>query len=268
LPSQSMYLHGDLTRLAQVISNLLINSAKFTSPGGQIRLSATRESEDVLISVKDSGIGIAPENLGQIFEMFSQVSDRKQHHQGGLGIGLSLARGLVEMHGGQLTAHSAGLDQGSEFIVRLPACEAEASDQLDVGSTTVDANAGARCRILVVDDLKDNADSLASLLETMGHVVEVRYDGAQAIQAAEEFDPQIAFIDLGMPQVDGFEVCRRIRARPWGAKMYLVAQTGWGQEFDRRRTQAAGFDLHMVKPLELEALGPLLRRIGTRANGS
>ncbi len=267
LPAEPMWIHGDLTRLAQVISNLLINSAKYTSAGGQIRLSAQRESGDILVSVKDNGIGIAAEHLTHIFEMFSQVTDGQQHHPGGLGIGLSLARGLVELHGGQLTARSAGLGHGSEFVVRLPACEPQILDDVPIQST-VDAGPGAKCRILVVDDLQDNADSLAMLLQSMGHAVEVSYDGEQAIKAAEQFRPDIAFIDLGMPKLDGYEVCRHIRGRPWGAKMYLVAQTGWGQEFDRRRTQAAGFDQHMVKPLDFEAVEPLLRRIAARAAGS
>jgi PAS domain S-box-containing protein len=265
LPPESVWVHGDLTRLAQVISNLLINSAKYTAPQGQIRLSVHREHDDGLVSVKDNGVGIAAEDIKRIFEMFSQVPAGNHERHGGLGIGLSLARGLVEMHGGQLSASSRGLGQGSEFIVRLPTCNAPTSEHRPAQFTRANSASEGRCRILVVDDFHDNADSLAVLLQSMGHDVQISYGGEQAIEAAEEFLPDIAFIDLGMPTVDGYEVCRHIRAHPWGARMYLVAQTGWGQEFDRRRTQAAGFDQHMVKPLELEILEPLLRRIATRA---
>jgi PAS domain S-box-containing protein len=261
LPPEPIWVHGDLMRLAQVLSNLLINSAKYTAPQGKIQLRAHRELDDVFVTVKDNGIGIAAEHLAHIFEMFSQMPEGKQHRHGGLGIGLWLARGLVEMHGGQLSARSAGQDHGSEFIVRLPTRGSHAPDHVPGQSVHDDSIAGARCRVLVVDDLRDNADSLAMLLRSMGHEVQVSYDGERAINAAEEFRPEIAFIDLGMPKVDGYEVCRRIRAQAWGTKIYLVAQTGWGQEFDRRRTQAAGFDQHMVKPLELDVLEPLLRRI-------
>lgn len=264
LPSEPVWIHGDLTRLAQVISNLLINSAKYTAPQGQIRLSVRRDQDDIVITVRDNGIGIAPEHITRIFEMFSQVPAGKDHRHGGLGIGLSLARGLVEMHGGQLNAYSGGLDQGSEFVVGLPAREAESLQDSAVPATQVNALTVYKCRILVVDDLRDNADSLAVLLRSMGQEVQTCYEGEQAVKMAEQFRPDLAFIDLGMPKVDGFEVCRRLRSYPWGAQMFLIAQTGWGQEFDRRRTQAAGFDQHMVKPLELEVLEPLLRRVAVR----
>lgn len=268
LPQEPMWVHGDPTRLAQVISNLLINSAKYTAPQGRIRLSAHRERDDIVVKVKDNGIGIAAEDIPRIFEMFSQVAAGKDHRHGGLGIGLSLARGLVEMHSGQLTAYSGGLAQGSEFVIRLPGCAVKAPERSPVLPPPVNTMTAVGCRILVVDDLRDNADSLAILLRSMGHEVQVSYEGEEAIRIAEQIRPDLAFIDLGMPKIDGYEVCRRIRAYPWGAKVFLIAQTGWGQEFDRRRTQAAGFDQHMVKPLELDVLEPLVRRIAIRAGQS
>jgi CheY-like chemotaxis protein len=267
LPSGPIWVHGDLTRLAQVISNLLINAAKYTSAQGHIQLSASRELDDVLIKVKDNGIGISAEHIGRVFEMFSRVPAGRDHGQGGLGIGLSLARGLVELHGGTITAYSAGLDQGSQFVVRLPAASGKSSD-VPVPDVHQSSAATPGCRILIVDDLRDNADSLGILLQSLGHDVRTCYHGETGIQIAEQFRPDVAFVDLGMPQIDGYEVCRRIRAQPWGAKMFLVAQTGWGQEFDRRRTQAAGFDQHMVKPLELNILDALLRRLATRTVGN
>jgi CheY-like chemotaxis protein/nitrogen-specific signal transduction histidine kinase len=267
LPSGPLWVHGDLTRLAQVISNLLINAAKYTSAQGHIHLSASRELDDVLIKVKDNGIGISAEHIGRVFEMFSRVPAGRDHGQGGLGIGLSLARGLVELHGGTITAYSAGLDQGSQFVVRLPAASGKSSD-VPVPDVHQSSAATPGCRILIVDDLRDNADSLGILLQSLGHDVRTCYHGETGIQIAEQFRPDVAFVDLGMPQIDGYEVCRRIRAQPWGAKMFLVAQTGWGQEFDRRRTQAAGFDQHMVKPLELNILDALLRRLATRTVGN
>jgi PAS domain S-box-containing protein len=267
LPSGPIWVHGDLTRLAQVISNLLINAAKYTSAQGHIHLSASRELDDVLIKVKDNGIGISAEHIGRVFEMFSRVPAGRDHGQGGLGIGLSLARGLVELHGGTITAYSAGLDQGSQFVVRLPAASGKSSD-VPVPDVHQSSAATPGCRILIVDDLRDNADSLGILLQSLGHDVRTCYHGETGIQIAEQFRPDVAFVDLGMPQIDGYEVCRRIRAQPWGAKMFLVAQTGWGQEFDRRRTQAAGFDQHMVKPLELNILDALLRRLATRTVGN
>jgi PAS domain S-box-containing protein len=264
LPSEPLAVVGDLTRLAQVVSNILINAAKYTPSGGHIELSAARKGDDVVVKVKDNGIGIAAEHLAHIFEMFSQIPSGYSASQGGLGIGLCLARGVVELHGGRLVADSPGLGQGSEFVVTLPLARAgipaKATDSESTSApATVESTAAGRCRVLVVDDLRDSADSLGGVLEAMGHEVRVIYEGEQAVRVAEQFRPHVAFIDLGMPGVDGFEVCRRIRAQ--GLNMLLVAQTGWGQEFDRRRTQAAGFNQHMVKPLELSVVEAVLRRV-------
>ena len=265
LASEPLAVTGDLTRLAQVISNILINAAKYTPSGGHIELSAARQGDDVVVKVRDNGIGIAAEHLGNIFEMFSQIPSEYSASQGGLGIGLCLARGLVELHGGRLVADSPGLGRGSEFAVTLPLARAAtlaeaAGSESTLASAAGESIAPVRCRILVVDDLRDSADSLGRVLEAMGHEVRVIYEGEQAVRAAEEFQPHVAFIDLGMPGVDGFEVCRRIRAQPWGLTMLLIAQTGWGQQFDRRRTRAAGFDQHMVKPVEWSVVDAVLRR--------
>jgi len=265
LPENPLTLYGDATRLAQVVSNLLINAAKYTPPSGKISLTARVAQGDVVLSVKDTGIGIAPEHLSRIFEMFSQIPSSKARTHGGLGIGLALAQGLTELHGGSLSAQSEGLDRGSEFLVHLPLRQPALSREgagVQAGSAP---RAAVTCRVLVVDDLRDNADSLGMVLQSMGHEVQVVYDGEQALGVAEQFRPHAALIDLGMPNVDGYEVCRRIRARPWGAAVLLIAQTGWGQEFDRRRTAAAGFDHHLVKPLRWDVIESLLlRAAGTR----
>jgi PAS domain S-box-containing protein len=258
LPATPIIVYGDSTRLAQVISNLLINAAKYTPTSGKISLGAQVEQGDVLLSVKDTGIGIAPEHLSRVFDMFSQVPASKARTQGGLGIGLALSRGLIELHGGVLSARSAGPDKGSEFLVRLPLRSGPvATPEVTEHADSICVAAEKR-RILVVDDLRDNADSLGMVLQSMGHEVQVAYDGEQALVTAAEFRPHVALIDLGMPNVDGYEVCRRIRACTWGSAILLIAQTGWGQEFDRRRTAEAGFDHHLVKPLRWDVVESLL----------
>ncbi len=204
------------------------------------------------------------EARGLCAEDFSQVPSENPDSPAGLGIGLSLARGLVELHGGRITAHSAGVGYGSEFTVRLPLADPQILTGVSITEPTAQAPPAGRYRILVVDDLRDSADSLAMALRSHGHEVEVAYHGEEAVWVAEEFLPDVAFIDLGMPQVDGYEVCRRIRSRPWGVGMLLVAQTGWGQEFDRRRTQVAGFNHHLVKPLEWSVVEGVLRRVRPR----
>jgi signal transduction histidine kinase len=269
VPPEPILLTADLTRLAQVISNLLINAAKYTGPDGHIQLSAVEAGGEVVVRVKDDGIGIAPEHLARVFEMFTQVPSAKGGSQGGLGIGLCLARGLVEMHGGQLSACSAGLGQGSEFVVRVPLTGAgELHEMAAPQAGMVAAPALEKRRILVVDDSPDSADSLTLMLRSSGHEVYTAYDGEEALLMARQFHPDVALIDLGLPGVDGLEVCRRIRAQAWGAGMLLIAQTGWGQEYDRRRTQAAGFDHHLVKPLDFQLLDAQLRRAGRSGSGN
>ena len=257
LPTESVYLEADATRLSQVFANLLNNAAKYTEDGGRVALTAARHDGDVVVSVKDSGIGIAAEVLPRVFDMFSQVTPTLLRSQGGLGIGLSLARGLVELHGGSIAVKSDGLGQGSEFVVRLPlAAAAPVGEPARPGDGP--PKAPPACRILIVDDNRDSADSLAMLLRLMGHEVSTAYDGEQAVEVASAFRPDVALLDIGMPKLNGYEACRRIREQPWGRDMILVALTGWGQEEDRRRTRAAGFNQHIVKPVDLNALLPLL----------
>ena len=264
LPAQPIGIEGDATRLAQVFSNLLINAAKYTEPGGRIALAVERRDLEAVITVSDNGIGIAAEQLPHIFEMFGQAKSTVDGTQSGLGIGLSLARGFVEMHGGRIGVQSEGIGQGSVFSVHLPAVpsasEGEAAGPSGQPSGSAPTPAGRR-RVLIADDLRDSADSLALLLETMGHEVHVAYDGAEAMQAIETLRPEVALLDLGMPKMSGYDVCRRVRDMPWGRELTLIAQSGWGQDEDRRRTHDAGFDHHIVKPIDPAALDALLRSL-------
>jgi CheY-like chemotaxis protein len=209
------------------------------------------------VSVRDTGIGIAAEHLPRLFEMFSQIAPALEGSQGGLGIGLSLVRGLVELHGGKVEARSGGVGRGSEFIVRLPAGAVSVphESQGPAGDTRVGMG---RRRILAVDDNRDGADSLAMMLQAMGHETRTAYDGQEAVQAAATFRPHVAVLDIGMPKMNGYEVARHIRQQPWGKDMILIALSGWGQEDDKRRATEAGFDHHLTKPAGLEALEKVL----------
>ncbi|HEU0199875.1 MAG TPA: PAS domain S-box protein [Burkholderiaceae bacterium] len=264
LPDEPVYLDGDPVRLAQVFSNLLNNAARYMDARGRIRVVAERTGAHVSVSVQDAGLGIAPEVLPHIFEMFHQGQTAGASAKGGMGIGLSLARRLVELHGGSLEGRSAGPGQGSEFIVRLPVA--------DAAPVTADADAAAEertpvpRRVLVVDDLQDSADSLVFLLSAMGHEAHAAYDGESALALAAQVRPDLVLLDIGMPEMSGYDVCRRIREQPWGGTMFLVALTGWGQEDDRRRSVEAGFDEHLVKPVEPEALESLLAALPPRAD--
>ncbi|MEO7338406.1 MAG: ATP-binding protein, partial [Caldimonas sp.] len=259
-PTHRIEFKGDLTRLAQVVANLLINAAKYTPPEGRIALSVKSNLKEISLTVSDTGIGIAAEQIPEIFKMFGQVESAIDRSQGGLGIGLALAKGLVEMHGGQISASSEGIGHGSQFHIRLPI------DQMLRGHEPMRTEPSAGSigtvprRILVADDLRDNADSLATLLESMGHSVHVAYDGAQALAMAHDIKPDVVLLDLGMPMLNGFDACREIRRSPWGQEVILIAQTGWGQEEDRRRTREAGFDHHVLKPIDPAALVELLNR--------
>jgi CheY-like chemotaxis protein len=221
--------------------------------------------DEVEVRVSDNGIGISAEQMPRLFEMFTQGESVTDRPPGGMGIGLSLARGLVEMHGGRISAHSAGPGLGSEFVVRLPLAESAAATAMAKAAATGAAAPPPPCRVLVADDLRDSADSLGLLIELMGHTVEIAYDGEAALSAAERFRPDIVLLDLGMPKLDGFEVSRRIRAAPWSESMRLVAQSGWGQEEDRRRTAEAGFDHHLVKPIDPTALEALMQKLAVAA---
>jgi PAS domain S-box-containing protein len=255
LPPEPVYLDADMMRLAQVFLNLLNNAAKYTEPGGKITFTAERQGSDVVTIVRDSGIGIAPEKLATIFEMFSQVEDALTRAQGGLGIGLSLVKRLVEMHGGSIEAKSAGPGKGSEFTVRLPVI-------LDPRVAPATATAPAsKLRILVVDDNRDTASTLAMLLKLMGNNVRTAFDGEEAVLAASEFHPHVVLLDIGLPKMNGYEAARAIRRGPGGEHMVLIAVTGWGQEDDRRKSQDAGFDRHLVKPVDPQSLMSLLAEL-------
>jgi PAS domain S-box-containing protein len=260
LPPHSIILDADPTRLAQVFSNLLTNSAKYTNRGGRIWLTAERQGGGVVVSVKDTGVGLAADQLPHIFEMFSQVDRSRERSQGGLGIGLSLVKRLVEMHGGRVDARSEGLDNGSEFTVWLPTI-VEASGRPKVPEEKEPAVPKSSLRLLIVDDNRDSADSLAMLLRLNGNEIRTAYDGTQATELARDFQPDVTLLDIGLPKLNGYEACRRIREQPWGKNMVLIAMTGWGQEEDRRRSEEAGFNYHMVKPLDPKALMRLLAEI-------
>jgi PAS domain S-box-containing protein len=262
LPSPPVYLDGDLVRLAQVFLNLLNNAAKYTEPGGRIWLIGEQQGSDVVVRVKDTGVGIPAEKLSSVFELFFQVDGSLERSQGGLGIGLSLVRRLVELHGGRVKAHSEGVGKGSELTVCLPAL---AEMPTAMPSREPDDNRRPRStsarRVLVVDDNRDSADSLAMLLGLSGNDVATAYDGLEALEVAERLRPDVVLLDIGMPKLNGYETCRRIRAEPWGQRMVLIALTGWGQEQDRRRTGDAGFDAHVVKPVDPNALLTLLGQL-------
>jgi len=252
-------VEADPVRLTQVVGNLLTNAAKYTPPGGHIWLTTERDGEWAVIRVRDSGIGLAPEMLSRVFDLFVQVDNSVARSQGGLGIGLTLARSLVEMHGGHISARSGGVGKGSEFTVRLPRARETSADAGPAGREEPAAAVTATPRrILVVDDNVDAAETLAILLRLAGHSVEVAHDGAAAIGMAQAKRPELAFLDLGMPGMDGYELARRLRADKALAGVRLVALTGWGQDEDRRRSAEAGFDLHVVKPVEPAMLDKVL----------
>jgi signal transduction histidine kinase len=240
-------VEGDRTRLSQVVANLLHNASKFTPSGGRIEIETRSEGDIGVVSVKDDGIGIPPEDLDVVFDMFVQVQSARTEATGGLGLGLNLVRTLVELHGGAVEARSAGTGKGSEFIVRLPLVEAD-SDLMIAVPPAPGAVRGAKRRALVVDDNQDAADTLSDLLRIEGHETQPAYDGGTALKIAHEFRPDVAFIDLNMPGMDGFELARRIRAQPWGSAMTLVALTGMGQQSEIEQTRQTGFDYHLTKP--------------------
>ncbi len=262
LPEEPVFVEADLTRLSQVISNLLNNAAKYTDDGGQIRLDAAVDNGTVTIRVRDTGLGIDPELLPHIFDLFTQAERTPDRSEGGLGIGLTLVKRLVELHGGTVEAHSEGLGSGAEFIVRLQALAVSDTRPLEKmpGRVPVAAPADARSlRILVVDDNVDAADSIAMLLSMEGHQTRTVNTARAALLAVPDFKPEVVLLDIGLPEMDGYEVARRLRAQIGRHRMRLVAVTGYGQPADRRRAHAAGFDEHMVKPVEPTVLQDFLR---------
>lgn len=259
MPDEPIFLTGDATRLAQVVSNLLTNSAKYTHQGGHIRLIVRRDAEAVVISVADDGIGIPPAMLDKVFVMFTQVDRTLERTTGGLGIGLSLVKGLVEMHGGTIKAKSDGEGKGSEFVVRLPVM-IEASNLQPSCSTDVQTVMSSH-RVLVVDDNRDGANSLAMMLRIMGNETRTAYDGQAGVDVAGEFGPDVILFDIGLPKLNGHEACRKIREKARGKNVVMIAVTGWGQDDDRRSSKEAGFDHHMVKPVDPKALMAMLARL-------
>lgn len=257
LPTMPILLDADPIRLAQVFLNLLNNSAKYTNRGGHIWLTAKQKGSDAVVSVRDNGVGIPADMLNRVFDLFTQVGESIERSQSGLGIGLTLVRRLVEMHDGSIEAHSDGLDKGSEFVVRLPVFLPPPREP-PPKSVGTKPTALSGCRILVVDDNKDSADSLKMLLGLMGNDIRTAYDGLEAIDVAATFLPELILLDIGLPKLNGYEVARRIRQEPWGRDIVLVALTGWAHDDDRRRSLDAGFDFHLVKPVELGVLEKLL----------
>ncbi|HJX26523.1 MAG TPA: ATP-binding protein [Thermoanaerobaculia bacterium] len=267
IPPEPIYLDADLTRLAQVFTNLLNNSAKYTERGGHVWLTATREGREAIVSVRDTGIGIPPEHLPSIFKMFSQVTPALERSGGGLGVGLALAQGIVQLHGGCMEARSEGLGRGSEFIVRLPIADPPVRARAEESGGEAVRPGGLR--ILIADDNRDAAESLGMLLEIEGHEISIVHDGVAAVETAATFEPDVALLDIGMPGLNGYEVAHSLRGQPAGKRMTLVAITGWGQEEDKRRSMEAGFDHHLIKPVDYKDLvGLLARRIGVGARSS
>lgn len=259
LPDEPILLHGDPVRLTQVFANLLNNACKYTEPGGFIHLTARREGDEAVVSVRDTGVGILPSQLDEIFELFAQAHQSYERAHGGLGIGLTLARRLVELHGGTIQAHSEGPGRGSEFTVRLPTLK-PATAAPDPKSNGGVSHVTPR-RILVVDDNEDSARSMAMIMKLDGHETHVAFDGISALDSARTLQPDVALLDIGLPQLNGYDVCRRLRSEPWGREMVLIALTGWGQESDRRKSQEAGFNAHLVKPVDPDDLSRMLEQL-------
>ena len=254
ISAEPVYLIADMARLTQALMNLIINAAKYTDAGGRIHVIARREGEQAVLRVRDNGIGIEASSLPKLFDMFFQAAPAADRSQGGLGIGLSLVKSVVELHGGTVEARSGGLGKGSEFILRVPALARAAPQPPTKPAADAGAAKGNARRVLVVDDNEDGAESLALFLQIGGHEVKTAYDGEEAVAAAESFRPEVILLDIGMPKLNGYEACRRIRERDWGRDIVLIAQTGWGQDEDKRRAKEAGFDQHLVKPVDPLAL--------------
>jgi PAS domain S-box-containing protein len=262
LPSEPVHFNADPVRLVQAFSNLLSNASKYTPAGGRISVVARREGGEAIVSVKDTGIGISPGHLQHVFEMFWQATASVDAMTGGLGLGLALTRALVQMHGGSIEARSEGLGKGSEFIVRLPCVPSSSPAARERRSQpSLPPKARPHRSILIVDDNRDVAESLATLLALDGHKVEVALDGAQALESASRSRPDIVLLDLGLPDMNGYDVCRAMRARDWGRRMTILALSGWGQAEDKLKSSQAGFDDHLVKPVEPATLRDLLAAI-------
>jgi CheY-like chemotaxis protein/two-component sensor histidine kinase len=261
-------IEGDLVRLSQVVSNLLMNAAKYSGQASRITVAVREEGGAAVLSVRDYGVGIAPELLPRVFDLFVQGENSLARSQGGLGIGLTLVQRLVQMHGGAVAAHSAGPGAGSEFIVRLPLAPPAAAEGARVAEARVQgAAAPCRARLLVVDDNVDAAETIAKILRLSGYEAECVYDGPTALAAVETKRPDVVVLDIGLPGMDGYEVARQLRARPAFRRVPLIAVTGYGQENDRARSMQAGFDEHFTKPVDPDALEQFIARVAKRAAG-
>lgn len=254
LPERTIHVEADPTRLTQIIGNLLSNASKFTDRGGRVSLSVEQLGEDVAISIADTGIGIAESELHRIFDLFAQVDTSLERSQSGLGIGLTLVKTLAELHGGSVAVNSAGLGRGSEFTVTIPALNGVVESPQKSSTSTSRPHQAKKQRVLIVDDNRDAAQSLAALLSIVGQETHVAFDGLEAVEAVERLKPDAVVMDIGLPKMNGYEVARQIRQEPWGKDLRLVALTGWGQDEDRRKSADAGFDGHLVKPVDLAAL--------------
>jgi CheY-like chemotaxis protein len=263
-PLEPIWVHGDPTRLEQVVLNLLNNAAKYTEEGGRIAVGVAQEGARAVVRIKDNGVGIPPELLPRIFELFTQAEQSLDRAQGGMGIGLTLVQKLVELHGGSVEAHSQP-GEGSEFVVSLPLV-AEPTRQDQSPETEPAARPGRALRVLVVDDNVDQAESMAMLLRAAGQEVRVVYSGAHALATAAEYRPQVVLLDIGLPEIDGYEIARRLRQDPLFERLPLIAMTGYGQDTDRQRSLAAGFDHHLVKPADPQRLRELLEQLGAEAD--
>ncbi len=256
LPKDAVRVWADPVRLNQVFTNLLINAAKYTDFGGRIELRATRERDHVVVSVRDSGIGIAAEMIPRVFTLFARDEGARVRAEGGLGIGLALAQGLVSLHGGTIEVHSDGPGCGSEFIVRIPAGIFPAEQV--VGSDSAQSPSGVRLKVLVIDDNRDVADTCSMLIELSGHDVKVAYSGGDGIAIAESFRPQVILTDIGLPDIDGYEFAQKVRAMAWGKTAVLVAITGWGAAESKQHAAVAGFNHHLTKPIDPRTIESLL----------
>jgi PAS domain S-box-containing protein len=268
LPDGPVWVDGDSSRLSQVMSNLLNNAAKYTAEGGRIKLSLSTEGVHAVVCVEDNGVGIPSDMLNEVFDMFTQVNRTLDRAQGGLGIGLSLVRRLIELHGGEVVAHSKGLGFGSAFTVRLPLMSPTETTQPDSQTLKTESPKTSRLRILVIDDIPDVADVMKMLLDLEGFDTQVAYSGPAALELAKQFSPDVIFCDIGLPEMDGHEIARRMRADPAIASAVLIALTGWGAEGELRKTRESGFDFHMVKPVDANALLQLLSQIEPRRDAA
>ena len=262
LPSDPVWLYVDGRRIVQVFASIINNSSKFSDPGSDINIHAVREPHHLVVTITDEGIGISEDLLPQVFDMFTRNGHCNRDSQIGLGVGMTLAKRLVELHGGRISVHSDGPGQGSSFVVKLNLLNVPALRALAPAADPAATNCGrSNARVLIVDDNRDGAQGLALMLDMEGHEVRTAADGLEALVIAEEFQPHVVLLDIGMPGIDGYETARRLRTRPWAQSALLCAQTGWGQEDDKRRARTAGFDRHLVKPVDPEEISRIVAEV-------